>query len=109
MNEYINNFDHKFGHENKLLCDIVRYCLEVNEHERFTAHELLDRIECYGNVDSFLRAVTEHVHPAEVHHEPRTEVCVEQARPTVCHGERRPVAVYKIVNGERVLIEGTPV
>merc|ERR1712194_995942 len=35
------------------------------------------------------------------------ETCVE-TRPTVCH-DRKPVAVYKIVNGERVLIEGTPI
>merc|ERR1712203_1200579 len=49
MNSYITDFDHKFSHENKLLCDIVRYCLEVNEHERFTAAELLSRIESYDN------------------------------------------------------------
>jgi serine/threonine protein kinase len=123
MNSYVNDFDHKFGHENKLLCDIVRYCLEVNEHERFTAHELLSRIECYDNVNPFLRSVTQLIpHHQEVHvesrpvhtehhhhHEPvRSEVCVE-TRPTVHHGDRKPVAVYKIVNGERILIEGTPV
>jgi len=110
---YLNDFDHKFGHENKLLCDIVRYCLEVNEHERFTAHELLDRIECYDNVNPFLRDVAQHVthlpEPVVVHHPApvRVETCVE-TRPTVCH-DRKPVAVYKIVNGERVLIEGTPI
>lgn len=121
MHSYINDFDHKFGHENKLLCDIVRYCLEVNEHERFTASELLSRIESYENVNPFLRG-DGHIEPRQevihveerkpvvIHHtEPvRVEKCIE-TRPTVCVDDRRPVAIYKIVNGERILIEGTPI
>ena len=131
MCSYVNDFDNKFCHENKLLCDIVRYCLEVNEHCRFTACELLSRIECYENVNPFLRSngevITHHIQPevcvetrpvhvvthvpeTVVHHqEPVIERIVE-SRPTESyHGDRKPVAVYKIVNGERVLIEGTPV
>merc|ERR1712159_82510 len=38
----------------------------------------------------------------------REEVVTEK-RPTVTYGEARPVAVYKIVDGERILVEGTPV
>merc|ERR1712151_268157 len=121
LNKYIHEFDNKYGHENKLLCDIVRYCLEEKDHERFTAQELLDRVESYETVANYLRhgpQVTEEVvvrqEPVVVRQEPvvvRQEpvVVTEEVRPTISYGERRPVAVYKIVNGERILVEGTPV
>jgi len=163
--QYINDFDHKFCHENKLLCDITRYCLEVNECDRYNACQLLERIECYDNVNGFLRQVAQHFvhavhHEPVVHHQPVTEVCHVEA-PKVVHHEpvrvashvhhepvrvsshvhhepsrvshhhhaepvkvashvhhkestvhadnRTPVAVYRIVDGERVLQSGTPV
>jgi len=114
LNGYIHDFDTRYGHENKLLCDIVRYCLEEKDHERFTAQELLDRVECYTTVANYLRNGPQVCEEVVVRHEPvvcRQEpvVCTEEVRPTVCYGERRPVAVYKIVNGERILVEGTPV
>merc|ERR1712166_1408189 len=135
--QYINDFDHKFCHENKLLCDITRYCLEVNECDRYNACQLLERIECYDNVNGFLRQVAQHfVHAvhhepvvhhqpvrvsSHVHHEPSRVSHHHHAEPvkvashvhhkesTVHADNRTPVAVYRIVDGERVLQSGTPV
>lgn len=113
LNGYVHDFDNKFGHENKLLCDIVRYCLEVKDSERFTAQELLDRVESYATVANYLRYGPQQPVEVEVETRPpvvvREEVVTENVRPTVTYGDARPVAVYKIVNGERILVEGTEV
>jgi len=111
LNSYLTEFDNKFGNDNNLLCSIVRNCLAIDENERMTACQMLENIPHYDLTCQEL--FNRQTRPVEVEVESRPPVVVRteevETRPTVNYGERRAVAVYKIVNGERVLIEGTPI
>jgi len=105
--QYFHDFERKYQHENKLLCDIVQHCLEICEHDRFTAHELLDRLEPYNRVADFLCGTHTMSHHEPVCHD---EIIVESHRPTIEVEHHAPVVHHEpVVHHHAPVVHHEPV
>ena len=95
LENWLHEFSDKYdGVQNHILGEIVRHCLEEDEHRRPTAHDILS-----SHLPDYAR-VCEHfgdqdVHSHKVHHEPRHEVVVQhEPRHEVVYHEPRHEVVY---------------
>jgi serine/threonine protein kinase len=116
LQHWLTEFSDKYdASENHILGEIVRHCLEEDEHRRPSAHDLLTNhlpdyarvCEHFGDQDlgAHHHVVVEHHEPRHevVHHEPRHEVVHHEPRHEVVHHEPRHEVVHHSHNESRVV------